>query len=226
MRGFLKRVSPRKAVFTMIAALGIIFGLSIFLSGHERDLLIEEGGIVESMTVILYSLCAVQILYFGGYSFQRKYYYFVTIVVLMGLRELDFHSRFTSMGIFKARFYTTASISPVEKLIGFSVIAYLIWIAVALFRYHRRDFILEFKDRSLLSFCILGAACLVAVSKTLDGLSRKLKSIGVSLKDQDSMHFTALEEVMELGIPIALILSFHIYFQRKQAAALDPTPIG
>ena len=38
-------------------------------------------------------------------------------VLLMGMRELDFHSRFTTMGVFKLRFFSSDTVPLSEKLI-------------------------------------------------------------------------------------------------------------
>jgi hypothetical protein len=57
---------------------------------------------------------------------------------------------------------------------------------------------------------------LLGVSKTLDGISRKLGSFEIEIGSQIAIHLAALEEVLELGIPMFLLLIYYEYFDKHK----------
>jgi hypothetical protein len=59
---------------------------------------------------------------------------------------------------------------------------------------------------------------LVVISKTLDGLPRKLESIGFTGGQALTYQFSVLEEVLEFGIPVFILLAFDIHFRKVQFA--------
>jgi hypothetical protein len=56
-------------------------------------------------TAIGYLLTLVIILVKGGWDFLKRYIYLLIFVSAALSRELDFDSRFTTMGFFKIKFY-------------------------------------------------------------------------------------------------------------------------
>lgn len=199
-----------------LLVLFLIFSLTFVLDGDKRNLLFDEGGIVEIASALGYFLCAAQILYKGKINYFREYYYFWVLIIMFGLRELDFHKRFTTMGILKIKFFISTEVPFIEKLIGFLIVLLLLHATITMYKKHFRQFIEGLKNHSTIHFGILIALLLLGVSKTLDGISRKLGSIGKEIGIQVYQHLAAFEEVLELGIPIILIIIFHTYFDKHK----------
>ncbi len=199
-----------------LIVLFLIFSLTFVLDGNKRNLLFDEGGIVEVASALGYFLCAAQILYKGKTNYFREYYYFWVLIIMFGLRELDFHKRFTTMGILKIRFFTSADVPLLEKFVGFLIILLLLHVIITIFKKHFRHFIEGLKNYSTIHIGVLIAVLLLVISKTLDGISRKLGSIGKEIGTEIYQHLAAFEEVLELGIPMILIIIFRAYFDKHK----------
>ena len=58
---------------------------------------------------------------------------------------------------------------------------------------------------------------LLAFSKSIDGLPRKLQPLGIEVSAEVNAFFGALEEVLELGIPVYIAIVAHAWFRRQTA---------
>ena len=95
------------------------------------------------------------------------------------------------------------------------VILLLLYIIFSIFKNHFKQFLTGLRNYSVISFGALISTALLVISKILDGLARKLKPLGIELTNQLSIHLVALEEILELGIPLFLTLTFYAYFKAE-----------
>lgn len=209
------RQTITKYTITLIV-LFIIFSPTFVLDENNRNLLFDEGGIIEVASVIGYFLCALLILYKGKINYLRKYYYFILLIIMSGFRELDFHKRFTTMGILKIKFFISPNVPFTEKLVGFLIVLLLLHVLISIYRNHFRQFIEGLKNHSTISIGVFIVMLLLGVSKILDGISRKLSSFEIEIGSQIAIHLAALEEVIELGIPMFLLLIYYEYFDKHR----------
>jgi len=186
--------------------------LSFSLKIEDRGFWLSEGGIVETMSALGYFLCALLILYFGRWTYLKKYHYFFLIVNLFGMRELDFDKRFTTMGILKSKFYVSDNVPITEKTIGLMVVALLVYIVVSIIKNHGKTFFYNMDLSSPVDVGVILVFISLIAAKTMDGIGRKLSDFGLTINEQAMIHFETLEEVLELGIPMMLISTFYIYF--------------
>ena len=100
----------------LIIALILIFSFTFNL--QQYPFWIKEDGVIETLSVLGYFAAASLILVKGQWSYIIKYYYFFIIIIMFGLRELDFHKKFTTMGIFKSKFYLSSQVPIIEKIIA------------------------------------------------------------------------------------------------------------
>jgi hypothetical protein len=192
----------------------VLFLFYLVLEGTNRALLIEEGGLVESASALGYFFCAILIVYKGKLAYLKKYHYMFLLVIFFMLRELGFDSRFTTMGILKTKFFISNTVPLIEKLLGAVVILLFLYIIFIIIYRHSKDFLFGLKQHCVVSFGILITCAALAVSMSLDGLSRKLDVVGVKISQETSMHANAVEEIDELGIPIIIFLTFSAYFKK------------
>jgi len=202
--------------------LAALFALHFVLDTPGRDLLLKEGGLVETVSAISYFLCAALMIAGGGRLFLAKHYPLVALVVLFGLREMDFDKKFTTLGIFKSKFFFSHAVPLHEKLIGALVVGFVIFIVIQALRGRLRDLWIGCLDRSTIALGVVLAGGFMVISKTLDGLARKLKGIGIQLSSETSIHTSALEEILEMGIPLILILTTLAYFKQKTVSTDQP----
>lgn len=209
-------MTDRQAIIEYILAgilLLLLFLLSWVLEENERKLLLKEGGWVESATALAYFFCAAFMAYKGKLAYLKKYPHIFLLIIFLMFRELDFDSRFTTTGIFKIRFFTGSHVPITEKIIGVIVILLLLYIVFAILYRHTKDFLSGLKKRSIVDFGVLISCILLALSQSLDGLDRKLKSFGIIVSKAVSMHAGAVEEILELGVPICIIITLSAYFR-------------
>src|SRR5690606_38084443 len=160
-------------------------------------------------------VCFIYILIRGGIRFVARYYYFARLLLVFGFRVLDFHTRFTTMGIFKTKFYVTPEVPMAEKTIAFIITLGCLCVASAFLKDHPPQFICELRQFSSIAIGVAMTGALIAASKIVDGMSRYLGVLGIDTEALDLGATKIAEEVMELGIPIMMILVFAHVFQRQ-----------
>ena len=196
-------------------SLSLLTAVIVYMGPVEAKFFLGEAGPIERASAMGYFLCAGYMLLSGGREFMKRYNYIIVLVALFGLRELDFDKRFTTMGILKSRFYLSSEVPPLEKLIGLIVIALLTWAAIKIVRNHLASTVanlVEFNERAVGVVMIF---VLLAVSKSIDGIARKLKPSGIETSQQISFLASSVEEVMELGVPILMIAVFHSWLRSR-----------
>ena len=190
-----------------LVLLGLI-ALIIFLESVNLDLrhtIIKEGGPIESLSAIGYFICVI-LLFFTGKEY-RGCLYTIFILFVFGLRELDFHARFTTISLSKIKFYVSPDVPVMEKVIGATFILLLLYSIIRLVKIHFGDFIIAIKQMEPHSIGVFFGILFLFFAKTLDGFARKFASIGVTIGSEASQITTAIEEVLELGIPLMFIIA-------------------
>jgi len=159
---------------------------------------LSEGGGIESVTALGYFLCAIFIAYKGRLAYLKSHHYFILIVLFFML----------------SAFFVSNEVPGIEKLVGAMVILLLLYTVVSIIYRHTNAFLSGLKNRSVISIGALIVLALLVICKSLDGLARRLGRFGVELGNQTSMYATTVEEILELGIPIVIFLTFSAYFKR------------
>jgi hypothetical protein len=171
---------------------------------HERALsLIDEGGPIETLTAVCFLLGALAVL--SGPELARRWPA-AAILLMFGLRELDFHSRFTTMNLTKSRFYLSPEVPLAEKLIGLCVLLFFIACLYLLVKRYGRIWLRRALRLESLSITIATAFLFLVVAKSMDGLPRKLKPLGITLDDATKLLATAGEELLEMGASLLLLV--------------------
>lgn len=209
-------LKPLYPLMISIFTISLLLLLSFIFNLYEYPLWIKEGGIIETLSAIGYFVAALFILLKGKWSYISRYYYFFILIILFGLRELDFHKKFTTMGIFKSKFYLSNSVPLFEKFIGLLVILLVLYMFVSIINNHSKGFFIKIKKISPVHIGLLITFFLLFFSKTIDGLGRKLAKLNISIDEQTSIYFNLIEEVLELGIPLLIIATLIIYFRSKK----------
>ena len=200
------------SILTIITLLILSFTYKVY----EHPFLIDEGGVIETLSAVSYFLCVLVVILVGKWSYIKKYYYFLILVISFGFRELDFDKRFTTMGVFKIKFYLSSNVPVMEKLAGLLVIAILIYVAIAIIKNHSKKFFYKIKQGSPVHIGVLLTFLLLAFTKSIDGIGRKLSDLNFIITEQTSIYFEVLEEVLELGIPLLIISVFIMYFSAEK----------
>ena len=205
-------------VFSFLIVFISISFWSLSWSEEMYRVILSEEGFVETISALGYFLCIGLLFYMAGRSSLKNYWYVYLVFLAMGLRELDFDKRFTETGIFKSKFLLANDVSVVEKFVGISVIVLILYSVYVLASRHLKTFLSELAALSLRSYVVFFALALTVISKTLDGLARKLSSFGIYLDASVSVFTSRLEEMLELGIPLAFLYAIYLYFYDRRSS--------
>lgn len=197
------------------ASLALLAAVVLGFRESVEDVLLSESGLIERASAIGYFACALFMLLKGGAEFVRTRGYFIVLVTLFGCRELDFDKAFTTIGILKSRFFVSPDVPAGEKVAGFIVVAILIWAVYKILSQHFAGFLSDLRNKTAEAVGVTIVFFLLAFSKSIDGLPRKLQPLGIDVSADISAFFGALEEVLELGIPIYIALVAHAWFRRQ-----------
>lgn len=178
------------------------------LGPGTRDPWLTEHGVVEMGTVI----CYVIFLLLYAYYIRLKCTIAAPILVsLMMFRELDFHSNFTTMSITKSRFFLSGEVPIYEKLIAGAVWILAIYCVIRVGLYFFKPALVALKQGRAYAWAGVAGAFNAFLGKAMDGLGRKLSSIGIEIGEANNKYWGAFEEVIEIGIPLYMILAVLAY---------------
>lgn len=210
-----------KGIYAILAVTLLIGGITLFLPPATQDMVIKEDGPIEMLTAIGFIIAAAW-LFKEGFQRQLKHGFSSGFIALfLGLRELDFHTRFTTMGIFKTRFYISDQVPTMEKTIVSIIVIVML---VALIFYSKKYlpvFWAGLKNSSRWAISIALAIGLAVFSKTLDRNSDLIMDGVALISSVDLTQFLRVaEETSELAIPLFLILAIFYSRQKDQQPAL------
>lgn len=173
--------------------------------------LVKENGPVETLSAAGYLFAAFLLFLEVWRGRMRDGFSAGLLVTMLGLRELDFHTRFTTMGIFKTRYYISDQVPGGEKIIGFLIVMLIFVVAI---RYGKRNIIPFWNalrsDRMYAITLGLSLGCIVA-SKMLDSFSWPFEPLAACFSNEPKHFLRVAEESLELAIPLYLLLSIHYF---------------
>jgi len=199
----------------IIAFIALSATICMLVEFSFAHFIVAEGGPVETISAVLYFACFLLVLLKGGVPFFISRPYFTLLPLIFGLRELDFDVRFTGIKIYKVKFYLNQDISLLAKIIAFTVVAAIATLLVLMIARESRAFYAELKQHSYIGRGAFLIIVLIAVSKSIDGLGRKLAAVGLAVSPTVLRNAPVAEEFLELGIPMIMFLLFWKYFQRS-----------
>ncbi|MDF7826176.1 hypothetical protein P4B35_19255 [Pontiellaceae bacterium B12227] len=179
--------------------------ISELISPELKAPMMKEGGWIETASWISYFVAAFFVL-LKTLRFPNRWS-MVICTMLLGMRELDFDKRFSTMGIFKSRFYSSADVPIGEKLIALVITAAIVVTIFFLIKNHLKPFISRLRqwEGPSLSFFLSGAVLVFA--KSIDGFSRKLEPLGIEPSDATNRIVESVEECFELTGALLIVVA-------------------
>jgi hypothetical protein len=198
-------------VCLVLAGIAILIDAATLAPGEK---LTREGGSVETASALLYLVAAAAFLWREGS--WRRLWPVPVLLLAMAAREFDFDKRFTSEGLLGIKILTRET--PLwEKALAVLVIALLTAAIAVLVRRGLRGFLEGLRRRRGGALYLLAAVALTAGTKTIDGLARKLAPLGIDVSASTSRAAGSIEEYLELGIPILLLMAILARTPRPKA---------
>ena len=213
---------PIRPAHTLSLMLGItLAGLGIDLLMHDAvSEIFREGHSVEAISAVI--LVAAAFWAFRNRGLARREWHIPVILILMALRELDLDKRFTSEGVLQLRLYTGSA--PLwEKAAGLAVVMLILVCITRLAWLNLPRLWRGLQQGARSAWLATGAALLIVIAKSMDGLDRKLAPLGVTLTTEMSTMAGRLEEMLELAAYIMLAQAT-VYIARPHGLARQRGP--
>ena len=196
---------------TIILCLALLILLEVvlmFVAPQTLEYMLRENGPIENLSALGYLIGFAWLCIRAFRTANPTSFWSGLILLCLALRELDFHDRFTTMGIFKSRYYLSGAVPLPEKLI---VTAIVLTLLIGMFLYTRKHyahFLAACKERQTWALSIATAIFLAILTKSFDRLNEELSEFIFALSGISTEKlFKISEEVLELGIPILLLLA-------------------
>ncbi len=126
------------------------------------------------------------------------------ILIAMALRELDFHCRFTTMGIMKTRFYISDIVPVTEKVIATIILLSVLYVVIRFAWKNSHAFIKAVKEKNSPALLALNGLVFTIASKIIDS--------------NNTLFLSILEETLEFSIPFFFLLAL-IFHDRETSKA-------
>jgi len=203
-----------------------VFIFALLASEQTNIWFIKEGGLIETMSAGAYLFCAALMLKLGDRIYLKNNWYFLIVLIAFAMRELDFDKRFTEVGILKSKFLISPEVSLTAKITGFLIVAFVAFAMIRMIRQHGGAIVKRIKTGQLSSvdWSLLIATGFIFISKTIDGIGRKLADIGIVISEQADTIFAHFEESLEWAIPLLCIVAVLAYFKEQAGSATSLQP--
>lgn len=198
---------------TGLILLAVAFDAPALLSGAD---LRREGGGVETVSAVLLFATAGVFFFMVPARFWATLYQIPALMILFGMRELDWDKAFTPSGILSARLYT-GDHPLATKLVSAVVVLFILIVVARMARQGIPAAVRGMKDHEPWAFFAVTAAFLTVGTKAIDGLVRKLAGIGIEASQQVDVVASTIEEVGECYIPIFAILALVARWKGRSA---------
>lgn len=208
--------------FTIVTAITYTITLIIVSAPYTVEhlkYLGRENGVFEYSSNVGYVIAMIMALIMGLYLREKKVVAWITLFTLMLMRECNLHKLFTKRSMFGDGFYLSSEIPVIKKIIGAVIcVGMIIFFSFYMYKY-AKSFVLQYR-KSPWGFSVLCAIVCVLMSIVVDKLVHRLvKKLHGSL--QTCKMCIALEEGIELFIPIAFIIAMIQYFYTSKKTSHD-----
>lgn len=217
----MEHLARYKGIHTIFAITLLVGGITLLLPEAAFERAIRENGPIEMLTAVGFIVAAAWLFNEG---FQKRLSHGFSsgfITLFLGLRELDFHTRFTTMGIFKTKFYISDKVPVTEKLIVSIIVLTMLGILLLYAKKHLPTFITKLKAGSRSALSIAMAMGLAVFSKTLDRNSDLIMDfVGIFSAVDLTQFLLVAEETSELAIPLFILLAIAYTGRQNDASQL------
>ena len=188
----------------------MVFGIYL-LPGDLPFEMVQENGVVENLSAGGYFFFCLILLYLHltGVVLTGPAPGF--FVLLLGLRELDFHERLTTMGMFKIKFFLSTEVPWPEKMVVALLIAGILVYGVVYVRQILpgcKKALLDARPWAVSVVC--GIACALISKLVLDGNSGMI-AVLLPMLENPRVLSGIMEECLELFIPVFFIMALMQY---------------
>lgn len=198
---------PAAPLFVVLScALLMSAAFSLFLPREAAWAFREEGGPLEMATLVLYLLAAAASLALALRGEWRGGYAGSAVLLLLALRELDMHRRFTGLSVTGTKFWVSPDPPLFVKGAALLATAFSLGVVAVFLRGRIGAFVRCVRNGDPPCLSILGGLLIIPFSLILDQVPRPLKKAGLWSEDL-FLALSISEETFELAIPVLFLVA-------------------
>ena len=204
-------LSDRPARFEAAGLVALCAAVAVLawwlLAPEAVMLLMDESGPIEETTAVLYFLVAAYVLVAGVPQAEPSLPLPLCVVLCgFGARELDLHKAFTETSVLKVSFYL-GDAPLAHKLVAAVVVLAVLAALLHLLVRHGRTVWRGLRQGHPAAVTVAVFAVAMVAAKVIDR-SRMvlLEDFGVAIGTSATALFIALEETLEFGLPLIVLL--------------------
>ena len=203
--------------FALLGMIAVMFvGLILLIESADaatQAMLLREGGVVDLVSVLGLFGCLVLMFFKGGARHLKQCWYMYVMVGTLACRELDFHSRFTEKAVTSMRFYRSAEIPFLQKVVVLAIVILLLNALYELWVRETPRFMRALRQRDLFSISSISLLTALVMCVLMDGFRRHLAFVGFEVSASLVAFVGRIEEVMEMWIPVLTAMSIVEWFR-------------
>lgn len=201
-------------VFTMALA------IAVWLAKPTEAVmsLMREEGPVETTTSVLFFLLALGLYWLRPEQDDRRSWLSMAILcAAAGAREMDWHKAWTGKSVLKVSFYLGPA--PLnQKLVALAAVVLVAACAIYLLRRHARRLWRGMRVREPVAVTVATLLVTAVITKLLDRSINLAKDYAIVAMPPIRALVSALEESMEVGLPLMVALALWQYRPRERPA--------
>ncbi|MFD2740366.1 hypothetical protein ACFSUD_12335 [Sulfitobacter aestuarii] len=181
-----------------------------------QETLLAEGGLYETLSVLLYLVAVIALLALFPLRQVAQRWYLPVLLLLFAARELDLDKAPFTLGLLKARQYSSDAVPMGEKIIAAILLIAILGTLIVTLRRETGALLKALMRGSAAAMAIVIGLFLGIAAKTFDGLARKLSPFGIDLSEGFNHTIYVIEEIGELGIPLMFLTAILLLAQRAR----------
>jgi hypothetical protein len=194
-----------RAFLACVILIAVFVGVDLLLKPEDASFK-REGGGIETVSAVLYIVAAGVFFLRAPRSLWGRLFHVPALMVLFACRELDFDKAFTEAGVLSLRLYS-GDAALATKLIAGSVALFSVFVILRNAWVGLPAGLRALRAGEHWPWYAFGAGGLVVLTKSIDGLGRKLLGVGVEISGKIDQVAALVEEVGEVFIPVCAILA-------------------
>lgn len=140
-----------------------------------------KAAFFETFSVFGYLACLVLIWICWPWSEIRARWYFSALIILFALRELDYDKAHFTVGLLKSRQYIGDLVAFPERVVSILILILVLTILISILVKETRSFWTGLFALRPSELAVMIGLVLIGVSKSVDGLGRKLAGFEIDL---------------------------------------------
>lgn len=177
---------------------------------------VEEGGVVETLTLVAYVIAIIGVVLYGKAVRLSTRSALVVVLVYMFMREADWHKSISTQSILKSKFWLGSQIPVTDKLLAVVILLPIFCALLWLVLKRTKNFFWGLFDRQAWAISVFCFLALLCISKSID---RSLSVLAEMLYTRFPGWLIALqvsqEEFMEFMLPVLVLVAVLQYGRER-----------